>query len=547
MPADTQCLEVTVVLDFIQGRAAPERAAALRIHIDSCSECRELCAAVVKAEAPSEQESDPTLPRLGGRALGVGLTRGATLGRYIVLELLGAGGMGAVYSAYDPELDRKIAIKLLRPLEGGSKDDARVRLVREARAMARLSHPNVVIVHDVGALEDQIFIAMELVDGGTIRSWLGQSPSRREILDIFLKAGAGLAAAHDAGLVHRDFKPPNVLLGRDGRVRVADFGLVRSDKAPNTAAAESLRASPTDGSEQETRAGTIMGTPRYMAPEQLDGDRCDARSDQFSFCVSLYEALYNVHPFEGLPEELRASMRAGKIRPLPAISAIPPWVGPALHRGLSPDSANRFPTMDALLAALGHNPASLLSRWDIGAKARWAGLVIIGLLWTASPLVRRVLGLSGPFRAWEVIAFSALFFVSLAVMYGLFREALLATVVNRTLAAGGLIVATAQLALGLGAWLADVPVPPEATFIIGFVVSGMVTLVGTRSLWPATLGYLLAAVALPVLPDQLLVLMACSNLLFVINVAVWLRPRADAERPRTLQSGSQGPEQKFSV
>ena len=156
------------------------------------------------------------------------LGTGARIGRYVIIEQVGTGAMGVVYGAYDPELDRKIALKLLKPGQGREGHGASARLLREAKAIARLPHPNVVAVHDVGVLEDQVFLAMEFVAGGTIKSWLDEKPrSWREILDVFIAAGRGLAAAHAAGLVHRDFKPDNVLLDKEGRPRVVDFGLAR--------------------------------------------------------------------------------------------------------------------------------------------------------------------------------------------------------------------------------------------------------------------------------------------------------------------------------
>jgi serine/threonine protein kinase len=201
-----------------------------------------------------------------------------------VLDRIGAGGMGVVYAAYDPELDRRVALKLLRPDRFGSDAD-RLRLLREAQALARLADPHVVSVYDTGTFGDRVFVAVELVEGETLRQWLGglrAAPrSWREVLARFLPAGRGLAAAHAAGLVHRDFKPENVLLGRDGRVRVADFGLAEAAPEPGG----KLAALPAEW-------GLVLGTPAYMAPEQLRGIAVDARSDQFSFCVALFEALY---------------------------------------------------------------------------------------------------------------------------------------------------------------------------------------------------------------------------------------------------------------
>ncbi|MDB4982432.1 MAG: Serine/threonine-protein kinase pkn3, partial [Myxococcales bacterium] len=243
------------------------------------------------------------------------LTRGTALGRFVVLGLVGRGAMGEVYGAYDPELDRKIAIKLLRPRAGGAGDggDSRTRLMREAQATAKVSHPNVVVVFDAGTFGERVFIAMEFVEGHTLRFWLQvQERTWHEILDAFLAAGRGLAAAHDKGLVHRDFKPDNVMIAaQGGQVRVMDFGLARMALEPHApeepavdfdatmelstglslAASPAATASPmTIFRDKITATGAVLGTPAYMSPEQFRSQPADARSDQFSFCVALYEA-----------------------------------------------------------------------------------------------------------------------------------------------------------------------------------------------------------------------------------------------------------------
>ncbi|MBA2543935.1 MAG: serine/threonine protein kinase, partial [Deltaproteobacteria bacterium] len=235
------------------------------------------------------------------------LERGTALGRYIVIDVLGEGGMGVVYSAYDPELDRKVAIKLLqaRPdsSAGSQGTSGQTWLLREAQAMARLSHPNVIAVHDVGTLSGhRVFIAMEQVDGVTLRVWLRDKVRPwREVIQIMTAAGTGLAAAHASGLVHRDFKPDNVLVDNNGRVRVMDFGLARlhpdetGERLDRQSDALIEARSPL--SAPLTIAGTVIGTPAYMAPEIGDGMLADARSDQFSFGVALYEALYRGRPF----------------------------------------------------------------------------------------------------------------------------------------------------------------------------------------------------------------------------------------------------------
>ena len=258
--------------------------------------------------------------------------------------------MAEVYAAYDPELDRKIALKFLRGRapDGAGHDDG--RLLLEAKAIARLSHPNVITVHDVGTLESRVFIAMEYVEGGTLSTWLTEtSRSWAEIVTIFAYAARGLGAAHAANLVHRDFKPQNVMVGRNGVVRVMDFGLARQidGKAP-----EQIADASATGSE-------IAGTPPFMAPEQLRGAAPDARSDQFSFSVALYRALYGEHPFfEGCSlAGLRAAVTAGRLRPPPANSTVPTWLRRVVARGLSARPDDRWPSMGQLVKALLANPA----------------------------------------------------------------------------------------------------------------------------------------------------------------------------------------------
>ncbi|HEX6204111.1 MAG TPA: serine/threonine-protein kinase, partial [Thermoanaerobaculia bacterium] len=288
---------------------------------------------------------------------------------------IGRGGMGEVWSAYDPELDRQVALKLLRP-DGAAGGES--RLLREAQAMARLAHPNVIAVFEVGSDRGRVFLAMERVEGEDLASWLRTARPWREVLAVFVAAGEGLAAAHRAGLVHRDFKPANVLIGRDGRVRVLDFGLARAAGQPSEAAvagrpgageavageaAGSALASPL------TRAGAVMGTPAYMAPEQLSG-RADALSDQFGFCAALWEGLYGERPFTDAPfRELLEEPRARRVRPPPAGTRVPAWLRQRLLRGLAADPDERYPSMTALLAALADDPHVRRRRWLAAAAA----------------------------------------------------------------------------------------------------------------------------------------------------------------------------------
>ena len=296
------------------------------------------------------------------------------IGRYHVLERLGAGGMGVVFAAFDPELDRRVALKLLHPEH--ERHDSQVRLLREAQALARLSHPNVVQIHDAGALGQQVFLAMEFVRGQDLRRWLAaETRTPAEILRVFLDAGRGLAAAHAEGLIHRDFKPENVLLGVDGRVRVADFGLARAGRDDDSTVATSPNPSSTRGplDVSLTATGAVLGTPAYMSPEQHRGQAADARSDQFSFCTALWEALHRQHPFRAVTyAQTSLAVLTGKISEPGNDAGVPRRITAALRRGLAVEPAARWPDMHALLAALERDPSR--------ARRRWLGLAALTTL-----------------------------------------------------------------------------------------------------------------------------------------------------------------------
>lgn len=369
------CLDENTLLALAQGALSPEEFAAAQKHLDACAACRRIAAVVAgstslgPAAAPAAPGPMPPPPL------------GAPIGRYFVVESLGQGGMGQVLLAYDPKLDRKVALKRVRRRRANLPEEARARLLREAQAMARLSHPNVLAVHDVTEIGGELFIAMEYVRGRTLREWQREPRGWREILAMYCHAGEGLAAAHRAGLVHRDFKPDNVLIGEDGRVRVTDFGLARFESGIDLGPDEATSPGALDSAALlHTETGVVVGTPGYIAPEALWGER-GPLSDQFSFFVALYEALTGVRPFEGrsLPAQIKAAER-GQIRPPPPGHSLPKWLSRAVLKGLEADPARRFPSMAEALAALSHAPRRSRQR-SLGAA------VALGLAAVASAAI----------------------------------------------------------------------------------------------------------------------------------------------------------------
>jgi serine/threonine protein kinase len=380
-PARNECLDDNDASEFVSGSLP--KTAALRVegHLASCRDCRALVAALAADAAhdsnvvtvPHEKISPSQVTELPRKTL----TVGDRVGRYLVLSTLGTGGMGVVFAAYDPQLDRKVALKLLRSGIQLPSKDAQRRLKREAQAIAQLSHPNVVGVYDVGTTDDgDLYIAMEFVEGDTLTTWLKAYPRTwRDIVDVFLQAGRGLVAAHGVGLLHRDFKPDNVLVGGDGRVRVTDFGLARSLLVPNESERGQLMPlMPTALSSPLTATGTVLGTPRYMPPEQLMGPDIDARADQFSFCVALHEALYGQHP---LPGGTSVSMleKGDKALPPPDGTRVPLLLQRAVARGLEKERNKRFPTMASLIGELVPPPPKVSRR---GVALAVAGVLVVG-------------------------------------------------------------------------------------------------------------------------------------------------------------------------
>ena len=312
---------------------------------------------------------------------------GTRVGRFVVVGELGKGGMGVVYAAHDRELDRKVALKVLRAV--AATEEERMRMLREGQAMARITHPNVITVYEVGVEGTLVFLAQELLDAGTLATWLQKPRGEAAIIDKFVLAGRGLAAAHAAGLVHRDFKPENVLLGQDGRVRVADFGLARAlgpvtdsltaaTRANMARAQLELSRSPMS---PLTRTGAVMGTPMFMAPEQHLGESTDARSDQFAFCVALYHALYGDWPFPGKTAvALADAVIEGRMQPPPRGRSVSARIRRVLLRGLATKPGDRYPSIDALLADLTRPPTHRVRTLVIalGAATLVAGAVVGG-------------------------------------------------------------------------------------------------------------------------------------------------------------------------
>ena len=347
LPDEAGCPSEEDFAAFVRGSLEAPRRGALEAHVARCSTCRRLLSALARAAAatglrPGDDSVSPTLPldSAGETELEVG----ARFGRYVVLDWLGAGGMGVVYAAFDPDLNRKVALKVLR--NDGADRRLRDVLQAEAQAMAQLAHPNVVTVFDVGSVGDRVFIAMELIDGQTLARWLLAKPrTRSEVVAMFVAAGNGLSAAHAAGLIHRDFKPDNVLVGDDGRVRVTDFGLARP--APRDVAA--MRGPP-DASDACAPQTGLAGTLAYMAPEQYASGSADARADQFSFAVALYEAVYGERPFATAPPDDRAAVNPPRGR------GVPSALRRVLLRALRLDPDERYRSMTELLAALAPGP-----------------------------------------------------------------------------------------------------------------------------------------------------------------------------------------------
>ncbi|HEY3807055.1 MAG TPA: serine/threonine-protein kinase [Kofleriaceae bacterium] len=336
----------------LRAMAVGSATAAVTEHVDTCDSCREAVAVLSRGTARTDRPAAP----IGER--------------YEVKHELGRGGMGTVYLAHDRTLGRDVALKVHRA--DATTGSAAGRLQREALAMAKLAHPNVVSVFEIGDLDDRMYVAMEYVRGGTLRAWTQQRHSWREILAMLVATGRGLAAAHAVGLVHRDFKPENVLVGDDGRPRVGDFGLAR-------ASATDAALAPSTATATASATASASGTPAYMAPEQMTGEPVDARSDQFAFCVVAWECLFGKRPFAGATVDVLARAIADH-QLEPTVSNVPDRVRAVLDRGLAADPARRLADMPALLAALERAAAPRTVRNAIAFAAGLALLVGGGVM-----------------------------------------------------------------------------------------------------------------------------------------------------------------------
>ena len=335
---------------FAAGQLTAAGRAEVEGHIDTCPGCKQLLVRLVTCSAATPGEANDQWLNLatGGLAPapGPGPGRGQRVGRYLIVDDVGAGGMGKVVAAYDPLLDRKVALKFLTSPQ--ARRAAPARVLAEAAAMARLSHPNVVTVHDVGMEGGLPFLSMELVDGMNLAVWRKKAPrTYRQIAQVMAAAARGLAAAHAAGIVHRDVKPQNILVA-GARVLVTDFGV----------------------SAEMDSDGSVAGTPAYMAPEQIRGDKVDARTDVFGLCATLFEMLHGELPFTGTtPDEVRQQVLGGRVRETPAKSRIPARLHRLALRGLDLDPARRPQDMAALADELLADPAARRRRAALAVAA----------------------------------------------------------------------------------------------------------------------------------------------------------------------------------
>jgi serine/threonine protein kinase len=369
------CIGDNTLVELVENSLSASEAKDLDRHFAQCADCRRRWAAL--AASPSRLAQAPTSP--AGVGAHLDLAPGTKVGRFVISHEIGRGGMGVVFAARDPHLDRPVAIKFLHST-GGDESEARAqeRLLAEARAMARLDHPNIIRVYEADLFRQETYIAMEMVHGETLSHWIKrwQRPWS-SVLAVFRQAGSALTHAHASGLAHGDFKPENVLIDDADRVRVTDFGLSRwFEREGRPLPASDL-------------GDFVGGTPRYMAPEQFGGQPANACSDQFGFCVALYESLYSRHPFaQGSARSLLELPDEQAMAPLLADARmahrVPSWLHTVLARGLHRDPARRYPSMDALLDAL--TPRRARARWPIAMVAAGALLLVSGMSYALGAL-----------------------------------------------------------------------------------------------------------------------------------------------------------------
>lgn len=452
---------------------------------------------------------------------------GDRIAHFEILRVLGRGAMGIVLSARDTRLNRDVAIKVVRPYEGDISPDAtKARLLREAQAMANLRHPNVVTVYEAGEVEGQVFMAMEQIEGGDLRRHVEELRDEgdldwRMVLELFAAAGRGLAAAHEQGLVHRDFKTDNVLVDDKGRVLVTDFGIVAQDDS----SPEEVRRSTSKMFVQHLTIGdSSIGTPAYMAPEQHRSGEVDERADQFAFCASLYEALYGQLPFAGttLPEYLD-NVEAGAIRDPEGGWSVPNWLRDALLRGLSREPDKRFASMNELLGELGHDPAQ---HGRLGSRERIIfamGLAAFAVAWTAS-----VLGFDVELSYGLHYVTDAGFF-ALTLLLGWFgRHALGRSAFNRSAYGFLVAVSAALLLLVLGAHL--LALSPETIGVLHLLVIGACAATSVPyfglGLLPMALGYLGAFLIAAAHPTFFLPILLSAHIIGGVTVFKLFRSRS---------------------
>jgi predicted Ser/Thr protein kinase len=346
-----ECPDDDVLGALAAGELAPASREALAIHAASCAVCHSMVVALGDGGWTQASAGGAGVDRRGRDEFA--LPPGAVVGRYTIERRVGAGGMGVVYVATDRELERRVALKFVR--HGAGDPAARARLVREAKTLARLSHPHIVTLFDAGEHHDHAFVVMEYVDGGSLLSWARQGDrTADEIIAAALAVGRALAAAHAAGIVHRDVKPDNVLVGGDGDVRVTDFGLARAGLEVGAAVDLDAAGRPSDAAAPLTRTGAILGTPAYMAPEALRGVG-SALTDQWSYCAMVYELLAGIRPFPDDAGRRAVAIARGQLQPPAPGRSLSPRVRAVLARGLRDEPGARWGDMRALVDALGRS------------------------------------------------------------------------------------------------------------------------------------------------------------------------------------------------